>query len=122
MLRPDYLESRFNRWRVLLFCDARLTLDFSGTAVLTVLVGGLTRFAFFAGVVDFRLSFTSLLASNRILRSLDLKFLATSRGLNVHQLWYVVERMRASNSALVVSQLPQLQSISSMSSLARMLS
>jgi hypothetical protein len=48
-------------------------LDFLAAAVLTILVGGLMRLAFFALVPDLRLvAFTVLVVSNRILRNFAL--------------------------------------------------
>ena len=45
-------------------------LDFLAAAVLTILVGGFMRLAFFALVADLRLvAFTVLVVSNRILRN-----------------------------------------------------
>ena len=77
--------------------------DFFATAVLAILVGGLMRLAFFAAIIGFFLvAFTSFLASSRIFRSFALNVLAMTRGLNVHQLRYVVDRMRASKSFSVV--------------------
>jgi hypothetical protein len=60
--------------------------------------------AFLAVVYFCLVSFPSLIASNRILRSLALNRLATSIGLCVHQFKCVVERMRAPNSSSVASQ------------------
>ena len=58
---------------MLLRFDACLKLHFLAPAVLTILVGGFTRLAFFALVADLRLvAFTVLVVSNRILRSFAL--------------------------------------------------
>jgi hypothetical protein len=57
---------------VLLRFDACLKLDFLAPAVLTILVGGFMRLAFFAGGGLRLLAFTVLVVSNRILRSFAL--------------------------------------------------